>query len=647
MKVPVAIINREGELVASNPSWDEFLPFYNHNGNIMMTLHDLYRSPTVQKSVGDVWNNERELIEYNFRTLNRIHHVFTISNWNQKDGNYLFLQVRESEQTDQVEENAMDILESMTDSFFSLDANWCFTYLNAEAEKLLNRKRESLLGENMWDEFPGSRGSDFERFYTKTMMERVTTHFEEYYQPLETWFEIRAYPNKQGGISVYFKNNNITKELEHSLWKAANTDFLSTLPNRRFAYDKMKSHIDNNESFSLFFLDLNQFKVINDLYGHDVGDQLIKLVGERLLDELPEQYDVARLGGDEYLVIVKESGFEDKIKEIGNRIIRTFSEPFKIDYFPDIYIDPSVGVSQFPLDGMNVDTLIDKADIAMYEAKNNRVTEAVIYDPSMHETISRDLIIQQELKKVIERNELTFVYQPQVDSRTDWVTGVEVLSRWNHPVLGQVSPAAFIPIAESSGMIEKITRFQISTCLHEYVNWIQNYHFKGTIAFNISSSLFPSKSFITFFTEIIESLGIAYEKIEVEITENIKLFSNKESIKNLAYLRELGVRIAIDDFGTGYSTLSYLYDFPVDKVKIDKLFIDQINQDPRGEAILVSIIKLARSLHLDLIAEGVETKQQVDFLTNHNCIAVQGYYYYRPMTIQECEEFYHRIVLKQ
>jgi len=644
MKVPVAIIDAEGGIVATNTSWDEFPPLYNHDRQKLIELEGLFHSSQLQNSVVEMWKGERAQIDYHFKTIHRVHHILTVTNNNKN----LFLQVRKSDEPPaEVEENAIDIVENMTDAFFSLDANWCFTYLNEEAELLFDRKRKSMLGRHLWNVFPQARVGNFEYFYRKSMTERIDIQFEEYYEHLHTWFEVRIYPNKLGGISVYFKNNNATKELEQSLWKAANTDFLTSLPNRRFAYDQMKQLIDENVAFSLFFLDLNQFKVINDLYGHDVGDQLIRLVGERLLSRLPKQYDIARLGGDEFLIIVKETGAEDKIKKIGKQIIVTFNEPFAIESLPDIYIDPSVGVSQFPYDGIIVDTLIDKADIAMYEAKKNLTKEAVIYSPCMHELVSRDLTIQQEMKKVVERKELTFVYQPQVDSRSGQVTGVEVLTRWEHPVLGHVSPATFIPIAESSGMIEKITRYQIKTCLQEYIKWIQQYGYEGKIAFNISSALFPNKSFIIFFTETIQKYGISFDKIEVEITENIQLFSNKESINNLAYLRKLGIYVSIDDFGTGYSTLSYLYDFPVDKVKIDKLFIDQINQGEKGEAVLIAIIKLAQSLNLDVIAEGVETKEQHDFLMHYDCYSMQGYYHYRPMDRNQWEDFYTKFLQKR
>ncbi|AJD92160.1 hypothetical protein JMA_28430 [Jeotgalibacillus malaysiensis] len=644
LRLPAAILDENGNIRLTNPAWEQFGPMVDHGGKEFNELNKFILSPQIKKECQKIWRGKKGSFEYDFRTLSRSYCQLTISKCS--DQRMLF-QILPSIDSGVITENAVDVLESMIEAFFSLDENWCFTYVNHEAEKVLFKKREELIGQNMWMMFPDAWGTNFEEHYFKTMNEQVPTQFEEYYAPNKSWFSVHAYPNSKGGLSVYFRNINEQKELEHSLWKSANSDHLTGLPNRRFAYESMQNYIDNQQAFTIFFLDLNQFKIINDLYGHDVGDRLIRKIGLRLQKNLPDELTISRLGGDEYLIIVPEELGKSEVHEFGNRVIAMFSQSFILQDRPEIHIDPSVGVSQFPKDGNLVDTLIDKADIAMYEAKKKQSAKAVLYDPVMHESVSRDLIIQQELKRVIERGELEFVYQPQIDATRNWITGVEVLTRWTHPVLGRVSPAEFIPIAETSGMMEKLTRYQLEWCLRKFSEWKQQYSFEGVIAFNISSGLFRNKNFIAFLEEAVFEYQIPFNQIELEITENIQLFSHRESVQTLERLREMGMRVAIDDFGTGYSTLSYLNQFPVDKIKIDKHFTDQIMVDEKGEAILVSIVKLANSLNLDVLAEGVETSEQRDFLLMNGCDDMQGYHFFKPMTLEECKEFYHERVLKQ
>ncbi|MFB1082257.1 EAL domain-containing protein [Jeotgalibacillus sp. JSM ZJ347] len=644
LKLPAAIVDESGKVQLSNATWKQFDHMVDHAGKEYSELNKLICAPHIKKECQKIWRGKNKSYDYFFRTVSREYCQLTITKYNEQ---YMLFQILPGMDKGIVAENAVDVLESMNEAFFSLDDKWCFTYVNHEAEKVLFKTREEMIGKNMWTLFPKAWGTGFEEYYFKTMHDQIPTRFEEYYEPNKSWFDVHAYPNRQGGLSVYFRNTNKQKELEKSLWQSANSDHLTGLPNRRYSYELMKDYIDKNNPFTIYFLDLNQFKIINDLYGHDVGDRLIRKIGIRLQKNLPDSLTISRLGGDEYLILVPENMNQEEVIEFGNRIIAMFSKAFVLTDRPEIHIEPSIGVSQYPKDGNLVDTLIDKADIAMYEAKKKQSSKAVLYNPMMHESVSRDLIIQQELKKVIERGELEFVFQPQVDSTKNWITGVEVLTRWDHPVLGVVSPAEFIPIAETSGMMEKLTRYQLESCLKQFSTWKKNFKFDGIIAFNISSGLFRNKNFIAFLEQVIYEFNIPFHQIELEITENIQLFSHQESVRTLERLRDLGIRVAIDDFGTGYSTLSYLNQFPVDKIKIDKHFTDQILTDERGEAILVSIIKLANSLNLDVLAEGVETDDQRNFLQMNGCNDMQGYYFFKPLTIEQCEEFYYKKVLKE
>ncbi|QKS69957.1 EAL domain-containing protein [Paenalkalicoccus suaedae] len=623
---PVIIVRATGELVQRNRHWKELDGAFFHFGEVLYFNKENHM--WLVESVHRYGYVDRELELYDEHEQSfRLTITFL-----EED---LFICMLKADSTSSIlAETTHSIIESMVGAFYSLDNEYRFAYMNTKAGKMLEREPQQLIGKVVWEEFPSSRETNvYDHFkFAIENMEPVT--FEDYYEPLDTWFDVQVIPNRTGGLSVYFHNINEKKELEVSLWNAAHTDFLTGLPNRRRLYQFMDISIADKEPFVIYYINLIQFRSINDLYGHEVGDLLIKEIGRRLKVEI-HSGTVCHLSGDDFAVIYQGIHGEPTLSSFGETLIELFSKPFVIEGLPAIYVDPSIGASIFPIDGKEPDTLLDKAAVAMEEAKKKDASYVMCYDRDMHEAINREIMLAQELRNAILNEELSYHYQPQVDSRTHEIIGMEVLTRWNHPVLGPIPPNTFIPIAEANGVIEGVTRNQITVCLAEFKRLRNNHRYNGTISFNISSRLLTSRSFIDFLVGSIREAEVPFEKIELELTESVQLFSDKDILKHLSILRERGLRFAIDDFGTGYSMLSYLNRFPIDKLKIDKSFIDPLGVDLGVESVLISIIGLARNLHLEVIAEGVETEEQCLRLQEHGCYDVQGYYYYKPLTCND------------
>lgn len=533
-----------------------------------------------------------------------------------------------NEENERLEVN--DVLESMTDAFIALDENWRFTYINKEAERLLFLSKKELLGKDIWDIFPQAINTPFDENYSITMHKRIKTRFEEYFEPLETWFEVHAYPLESGGISVYFNNINEKKAKDDKLWDTAHHDFLTEIPNRLLLYKKLEMRISYGTPFAIFFLDLNNFKLVNDAYGHDMGDCFLLEISKRLRNDLSNKYFLSRFGGDEF-ILCTEYVDDFQVESDAYQILSVIEKPFNNFSLPPVTISASLGISVFPYNGNSVDSLITAADTAMYEAKKMKGDQWKRYESVMSDTLNRRLFIEESLKEAIKSDAYYTVFQPQVDSIKNEIIGIEVLSRWNHPELGPISPEEFICVAEETGQIRFLTEHIIDSSLSMYNKWKKMTGFSGVMSFNVSSTLLSEPSFVSFLLYQLEKHSIPQGKLEIEITENVQIFSSTVINNHMYDIQKAGIRIAIDDFGVGYSNLSYISNLPISKIKIDKFFINCIGESTKGEAILQAIIVLAKNLEIDVIAEGVETVTQRDYLKEHSCSLVQGYYYDRPL----------------
>jgi diguanylate cyclase (GGDEF)-like protein len=414
-------------------------------------------------------------------------------------------------------------------------------------------------------------------------------------------------------------------------------DALTGLPNRssfKFDLEHAIQYADEHDrSLSVLVIDLDRFKMVNDTLGHFVGDQLLQISSQHLQNSLDTDCSLYRLGGDEFVVLLRNATME-KCKATARSIMEVFNQTFHINYH-EITITPSVGISTFPANGRNLDSLFKAADAAMYKAKANGSNNFQFYDMKLKKNLERKMIIESELRKAFERDEFQLFYQPKINLATEELMGMEALLRWNSNELGLVSPEEFIPIAEETGLIGKIGEWVLYEACKQTKDW-QNKGFASLcISVNVSVQQFKTTNLVQMVEAVLEETSLSAEYLELEITESI-MQDVKESKRVLSCLRELGVSIALDDFGTGYSSLHLLKNIPINTLKIDKAFIDNIT-DAGDQSMVKGIIDIAHNQNLEVVAEGIEHAHQVEVLTEYHCDYGQGYYYHKPISATEFE----------
>lgn len=411
-------------------------------------------------------------------------------------------------------------------------------------------------------------------------------------------------------------------------------DTLTGLPNRNLLNELLVHSITlaerNNKCMAVLFLDIDGFKMINDSKGHGMGDQILQEVAERLLKTLRKSDVIARHGGDEFIVIIEELDNCSGVELIANKIINCFQEPFHLEN-QDYFLTTSVGVAVYPADGQTPDMLIKNADIAMYKAKENGKNQYLFCTPVMKDVANETMELSTNLYRAIEKNELELYYQPQLSCHNNQIMGVEALIRWRHPVMGLISPAKFIPIAEKTGLILPIGEWVLRTACQQNKKWQEQGLPKIRMGVNLSLRQFHNNDLLNLVESVLKETKLAPQYLELEITETIAMKEKSYIINTLNAFRQIGVSIAIDDFGTEYSSLSYLKHLPVDRLKVAMQFIRGIGIDHKDEALAKGIIVLAKSIGMNVIAEGVETKEQLEFFKNHNCDEIQGYYFFKPL----------------
>jgi diguanylate cyclase (GGDEF)-like protein/PAS domain S-box-containing protein len=430
-------------------------------------------------------------------------------------------------------------------------------------------------------------------------------------------------------------------EMEEKIKKLAYYDYLTGLPNKRLFNDRVEQCIfdaaRNEKTFGILFLDLDSFKRINDTMGHTKGDELLIMVSNRITNTLREGDTVCRVGGDEFIVLIKNLEEEHYIYKLAEKILNIFKNPFKINNH-DLFITTSIGGAIYPIDGESVETLIKNADIAMYTAKEDGKNKFRISTPLIKDRMIKEMKLTNGLYRAVEKNELELYYQPQVSIISGKIIGLEALIRWNNTKFGIVNPADFIYIAEKTGLILPIGEWVIRSACRQNKEWQNAGILNVPIAVNLSVNQFRNTKIVDLIISVLNETNLNPNDLELEITENIIIKETQYIIQSLIELKNLGVKIAIDDFGTEYSSLNYIKQLPVDKIKIDISFVRGIGINAKDESIINVIIALAKNLGLMVIAEGVETKEQLDFLTKQMCDEIQGYYFYKPMPANQIEE---------
>jgi diguanylate cyclase (GGDEF)-like protein/PAS domain S-box-containing protein len=651
------------------------------------------------------------------------------------------------------------VVESITDAFFTCDTNWCITYVSPRAEALLRKASCELLDRNLWQAFPEAIGTVFELETKRALEERVETQYVDYYgPPLETWFDVHVYPHS-GGVSVFFRDvtrgkqseealrlreravessvnailitdarqpdnpiiyvnpaferitgysaaeaigrncrflqhndqeqpelekvraiirdqreghavlrnyrkngeifwnelyiapvkddrgavthfvgvqNDITesKTYQEQLERQATHDALTGLVNRAVLRDRIAqavAHAGRNHSrMALLFIDLDNFKLINDSLGHDAGDEVLRLMAQRLSCNVRQDDTVARLGGDEFVIVLNDNRSVEDIAQVADRICDLVSKPFHMQGRETV-LTCSAGISVCPDDGSEPDMLLKNADLAMYKAKESGRNSTHFYAAGMNEAVLQRLELTNSLRQALGREEFVLHFQPQFDLASKALVGFEVLLRWQHRELGLISPMQFIPLAEESGLIVPIGEWVIRAACEFYRDLKELDLPPLVMSVNLSARQLRHQNLVMVVQNALQESSVPAEFLEFEVTESMVMHDVEEVLKIFSALKAIGVKLAMDDFGTGYSSLSYLKRFPIDRLKIDRSFVRDITFDANDAAIAKSIVSLAHTLDIKVVAEGVEAEEQLQILRQFKCDEGQGYYFGKPL----------------
>jgi len=468
------------------------------------------------------------------------------------------------------------------------------------------------------------------------------------------WCEISLAPVRDsfGHVKQYVCIiNDITqrREMESQLVMQATYDSLTNLPNRVLLMDRVEQTIlqarKNKKILGFLFLDLDRFKMTNDTLGHNMGDKLLQVIANRLLIATDDFDTVARLGGDEFVILL--SGIENmqQAEKIAQELLGQIEKPIQIEHH-SLKITGSLGISFYPRDGEDYESLMKSADLSMYHAKDNGRNNFRVYEPEMNRRVLNHVQLDTALRDALKNNELYLVYQPLIDLEHLKVTGFEALMRWHSKTLGQVGPVDFIPMAEENGMILDMGEWALREACLQMKKWEKKGLNNLYVAVNNSGRQFRQNSLPDVVSQILKDTGLDAKYLELELTESL-LIEDLEHVVDMMYaLKDMGVKLAIDDFGTGYSSLSYLKQFPVDKLKIDRSFISELASSKNDAAIAKAIINLGHSLNMEVLAEGVENEYQKDFIVTHGCDSAQGYLFKAPDTAEKIYDFvksFHRV----
>jgi len=428
------------------------------------------------------------------------------------------------------------------------------------------------------------------------------------------------------------------KDAERRISYMASHDALTGLPNRALLQDRIEQTLVHNERRKLqaavLFIDLDKFKIINDTLGHDIGDGLLKEAASRLISCVRSEDTVARQGGDEFIILLSNITHPEDAGIIANKLLESLTQAFSIKG-KELHIGASIGIAIYPDDGDRMENLLKNSDIAMYHAKESGRGNYQYFSAKMNEQAAEKQSLSGDLRHAVERDELFLAYQPVVDISSGDIIGMEVLLRWQHPKLGLVPPIKFIPLAEENGLILPIGNWVLRTACKQLLDWQKQGYNVPRLAINLSAKQFRQKTLASDIALILNETGADPQFIGLEITESMLVQNVDEVVDTLLKLSNMGLEISIDDFGTGYSSLSYLKRFPINKLKIDKSFVDDIATHQDDAAIVKAIIAMAHGLSMKVVTEGVETQAQLDFLRQHGCEQYQGYHYSKPLPAAE------------
>ena len=656
-----------------SPSWKEMLGF--RDAELENSTSTWFRRthPDDKKAVLDLLRKyQNKQIKY-FENTHRIKH---------KEGHWVWVlgraQILYDENgtrvrmigthTDITEEKELQLkyfyqsqmIEQINDSVSTTDLKGNIVSWNSGSEKTFGYSASEAIGKNISMLY---RQEDMESLkeYMPALMETGVYNADLYLVKkskdlVPISFSLSLLRDENGkpiGIVGINKDNTQRKNAEDALYEQKNIlsyqahhDALTGLPNRILFSDRLEQGIKkakrHQSGLALFFIDLDKFKHINDSLGHSVGDKVLKAVAKRLEGIIRKEDTLARLSGDEFTVVIEDLAHPEDASQLANKILAVLSEPMYIDDHM-LYVAGSIGISIYPKDAKDAQSLLKYADTAMYKAKNEGRNNYQFYSSEMTAFALEHMAMKTALRHAIDNDEFIIHYQPQINGCTYELVGVEALVRWHHPTLGLLSPDSFVPLAEETGMIVKIDQWVMKTAMKQVSKWYKAGLNPGVLAVNLSIKQLECDNFLLKIRKRLKKYHFKAEWLELEVTEGQMMKKPDEVIRKLTQINGLGIGISIDDFGTGYSSLALLKRLPINRLKIDRSFVTDIPTDEEDVAIVEAIIALAGSLNLDLIAEGVETSEQKEFLIENGCIYIQGHYYSRPVPAEKMKE----ILLKQ
>lgn len=548
----------------------------------------------------------------------------------------------------ETEEKYRIIAEHSSDMIRILDDTATIVYASPSNQRMLGHRPSDLLGRNALHFLHPDDQEHAQSALDRVLSTHETVSTTIRYQTANgdwKWVESTLSPvieeNNVTSIVVVSRDVTDRKALEERLRFMAYHDTLTGLPNRRMFDEEMEREIrrasHHQQAFAVLYFDVDRFKVINDTLGHNIGDLLLAAVAKKLHQQITKDMVFARMGGDEFAMLVPNIQSIEYVEQLAKQILSSLREPFFIEGH-EVYVTTSVGISLYPEHSTKHKELLKQADIAMYQSKDRGKNNYQFYALQDKDQRFKKLYLENDLRKALSRQELFLMYQPKVELATNELVGCEVLLRWGHPEWGVVTPDEFIPIAEESGLIIPIGEWVIRTACKQLKQWLDQGCQPFQIAINLSLKQLLSKGFLQMVYQIFEECKINPSYIEFELTESVMMKDFDSTIELLYKLKEIGITVAIDDFGTGYSSLSHLKRFPLDVIKIDRSFVRDIPEDEEDKAITSLIISMGKHLHLQVVAEGVETKAQLEFLKEKGCDQYQGYYFSRPLTTNDIEK---------
>jgi len=529
------------------------------------------------------------------------------------------------------------IFEAIPDLFFVLEQDGTIADYHANNNNDLYVSPKQFIGKKMIDVLPEKVAHKFQLHIEKATTQGKMVSFEYELNMPEgiNYYEARVrLLAKKSQMMVIIRDISEPHRSAELIRRQAHFDSLTALPNRFLSLDRLSQILmevqKNHVKAAVFFLDLDDFKKVNDSLGHEVGDKLLIEAAHRLQQALKKNDTVGRLGGDEFIVLISSLDDESDALVIADRLLKAFRKPFKLEG-RDLILTLSIGIAISPKDGTSASVLLRNADTAMYQAKALGRNTSSFFTPQMNVAMRRRFEIEEQMHGALERNEFELYYQPQIDVKTNTIIGAEALLRWHNIVLGEITPDEFIPIAEQTGLIAPIGVFVINQALRFLNEWQTVNNQQYTMAVNLSPRQFRDPELVNIIIHALNENTISNECLELEITEGV-LMDGQTSIREaLLQIDELGIKLSMDDFGTGYSSLSYLREYPFDVLKIDRSFISGITDNKADCNLVKAAIAMSHSLEIKVVAEGVETKEQLDLLNELNCDIAQGFYLSKPL----------------